>query len=159
MKALRGGASSSSRWPGRTSSCATHCLARPDNIFRMVWDTSWAGGTIGYSRSDDLVHCTKQKTLAVVAHEPTTAKLRAPGDHLGRGAETYLFSASRRCRANFRCRRDERKDTTKLPRNKRLYSTTDPGFHDVTPTKCNMSPFQCDRRTHGCRMQEGGMCS
>src|SRR4051812_45062203 len=33
----------------------------PDGIFRLVWTTSWAGKTIGYAESKDLIHWSPQR--------------------------------------------------------------------------------------------------
>src|SRR5690349_14405634 len=65
--ALRGGASFLQPVAGENKLMRDPCLLLgPDGVFRMVWTTSWTGGTIGYSSSEDLVHWTKQKTLNVM---------------------------------------------------------------------------------------------
>jgi hypothetical protein len=77
--ALRGGASFLQPVAGENKLMRDPCLLLgPDGVFRMVWTTSWTGGTIGYSSSTDLVHWTKQKSLPVMAHEPSTANCWAP---------------------------------------------------------------------------------
>lgn len=77
--ALRGGASFLQPVAGENKLIRDPCLLLgPDGVFRMVWTTSWSGGPIGYATSTDLVHWTKQKTLTVMSHEPTTANCWAP---------------------------------------------------------------------------------
>src|ERR1043166_8315933 len=55
------------------------CVFRgPDGVFRMVWTTSWAGKTIGYASSTDLIHWSEQKAIPVMANEPNAKNCWAP---------------------------------------------------------------------------------
>lgn len=140
--ALRGGASFLQPVAGENKLMRDPCLLRgPDGVFRMVWTTSWAGGTIGYSSSDDLVHWTKQKTLPVMAHEPTTANCWAPEIIWDAAQNHYLIFWSSTVPGKFPVADEtERKDKTKPPRNHRLYSTTTKDFTTFTPTKLHYEP-------------------
>lgn len=55
-----------------------HITRGPDGTFRMVWTTGWNEPTIGYARSDDLVHWSEQRAISVMAHEPGTRNCWAP---------------------------------------------------------------------------------
>ena len=50
----------------------------PDGTFHLVWTTSWEGQTIGYTSSNDLIHWSPQKAIAVMGHEPTCLNAWAP---------------------------------------------------------------------------------
>jgi hypothetical protein len=140
--ALRGGASFLQPVAGENKLMRDPCLLLgPDGIFRMVWTTSWAGGTIGYSSSDDLVHWTKQKTLRVMASEPTTANCWAPEVIYDAAQQHYLIYWSSTVPGRFPVPDEtERKDKAKPPRNHRLYATTTKDFATFTPTKLHYEP-------------------
>jgi hypothetical protein len=140
--ALRGGASFLQPIAGENKLMRDPCLLRgPDGIFRLVWTTSWSGGTIGYSSSEDLVHWTKQKTLNVMSAEPTTANCWAPEIIWDARQAHYLIFWSSTVPGKFPVPDEtERKDQTKPPRNHRLYSTTTKDFETFTPTKLHYEP-------------------
>ncbi len=140
--ALRGGASFLQPVAGENKLMRDPCLLRgPDGIFRMVWTTSWTGGTIGYSSSEDLVHWTKQKTLNVMAAEPTTANCWAPEIIWDAQQQHYLIFWSSTVPGKFPVADEtERKDLSRPPRNHRLYSTTTRDFETFTPTKLHYEP-------------------
>lgn len=140
--ALRGGASFLQPVAGENKLMRDPCLLRgPDGVFRLVWTTSWTGGTIGYSSSDDLVHWTKQKTLTVMGHEPTTANCWAPEIIWDAAKGHYLIFWSSTVPGKFPVPDEtERKDKTEPPRNHRLYSTTARDFETFTPTKVHYEP-------------------
>jgi len=72
--ALREGASFLTPVVGENKLMRDPCLHRgPDGVYRMVWTTSWTGGTIGYASSPDLKTWSAQQALPVMAHEPPTA--------------------------------------------------------------------------------------
>lgn len=118
------------------------CLLRgPDGIFRMVWTTSWTGGTIGYASSKDLLHWSEQKALPVMAHEPTTANCWAPEIVWDEAQAHYLIFWSSTVPGKFPVADEtERKDKAKPPRNHRLYSTTTKDFETFTPTRVHYEP-------------------
>jgi beta-xylosidase len=140
--ALRGGASFLQPVAGENKLMRDPCLLRgPDGVFRMVWTTSWTGGTIGYSSSEDLVHWTKQKTLPVMQAEPTTANCWAPEVIWDAQQQHYLIFWSSTVPGRFPVPDEtERKDKTKPPRNHRLYSTTTRDFETFTPTRLHYEP-------------------
>jgi len=55
------------------------CLRQgPDGTFHLVWTTGWNDRIIGYARSQDLVHWTEPKAIAVMAQESTARNAWAP---------------------------------------------------------------------------------
>lgn len=51
----------------------------PDGTYHLVWTTSWKGDSgFGYATSKDLINWSEQKTIPVMADEPTTVNVWAP---------------------------------------------------------------------------------
>lgn len=140
--ALGGGASFLQPVVGENKLMRDPCLLLgPDGVFRMVWTTSWAGGTIGYASSTDLRHWSGQKALPVMAHEPTTANCWAPEILYDAARSRYLIFWSSTVPDKFLVADEtERNDRTKPPRNHRLYSTTTTDFASFTPTHVHYEP-------------------
>jgi beta-xylosidase len=140
--ALRGGASFLTPVVGENKLMRDPCLLRgPDGVYRMVWTTSWTGGTIGYASSTDLKTWSEQKALPVMAHEPTTANCWAPEIVYDEAQGHYLIFWSSTVPGKFPVADEtERKDKTKPPRNHRLYSTTTKDFVTFTPTRVHYEP-------------------
>jgi beta-xylosidase len=140
--ALRGGASFLTPVVGGNKLMRDPCLLRgPDGVFRMVWTTSWTGGTIGYASSTDLKTWSKQKALPVMTHEPTTANCWAPEIIWDEARGHYLIFWSSTVPGRFPVPDEtERKDRTNPPRNHRLYSTTTRDFATFTPTRVHYEP-------------------
>lgn len=140
--ALKGGESFLQPVVGENKLMRDPCLLLgPDGVFRMVWTTSWTGGTIGYASSKDLLHWSEQKALPVMAHEPTTANCWAPEIIHDADKGHYLIFWSSTVPGKFPVPDEtERKDATKPPRNHRLYSTTTKDFVAYTPTRVHYEP-------------------
>ena len=140
--ALRGGASFLTPVVGENKLMRDPCLLRgPDGVFRMVWTTSWAGGTIGYASSADLKTWSEEKALPVMAQEPTTANCWAPEIIWDEAQGHYLIFWSSTVPGKFPVPDEtERPDKTKPPRNHRLYSTTTKDFLTFTPTRVHFAP-------------------
>ena len=140
--ALRGGASFLQPMVGENKLMRDPCLLRgPDGIFRMVWTTSWTGGTIGYASSTDLKTWSKQQALPVMAAEPTTVNCWAPEILYDESQSHYLIFWSSTVPGKFPGPDEtERKDKTKPPRNHRLYSTATRDFVTFTPTEVHYNP-------------------
>ncbi len=78
-EALNGGRSLLEPRVGESRLMRDPCLMRaPDGTFHMVWTTSWAGRTIGYASSKDLLHWSEEKALIVMADEPAAINCWAP---------------------------------------------------------------------------------
>lgn len=140
--ALRGGASFLTPVVGENKLMRDPCLLRgPDGVYRMVWTTSWTGGTIGYASSTDLKTWSEQKALPVMAHEPTTANCWAPEIIFDEAQGHYLIFWSSTVPGKFPVADEtERRDKNRPPRNHRLYSTTTKDFVAFTPTRVHYEP-------------------
>lgn len=76
---LNGGESCLRPQVGESKLMRDPCLYRgPEGRFHLVWTTAWAGKTIGYAWSNDLVHWSEQKEIPVMAHEPQAVNCWAP---------------------------------------------------------------------------------
>ena len=141
-QALRDGASFLQPVVGENKLMRDPCLLRgPDGVYRMVWTTSWNGGTIGYASSTDLMHWSEQKALPVMAHEPTTVNCWAPEIIYDSAQGHYLIYWSSTVPGKFPVPDETaRKDLDKPLRNHRLYSTTTKDFLIFTPTRVHYEP-------------------
>ena len=109
------------------------CLSRgPDGTFHLVWTTSWAGKTIGYASSKDLVHWSAQKAIPVMAHEPNTVNTWAPEVVWDDAKQHFLiFWSSTVLGLN-----PQTASSNKSPQsNNRIYATTTKDFVTFTPTQ------------------------
>ena len=108
------------------------CLYRgPDGIFRLVWTTSWKGKTVGYSCSQDLIHWSEQKAIAVMADEPQAQNCWAPEIVWDEAKQHYLIFWSSTVLGCF----PETENSNKGPEgNHRIYATTTNDFETFTPT-------------------------
>jgi len=110
-------------------------LLGPDGVFRMVWTTSWAGQTIGYASSRDLLHWSEQAALPVMAQDPTTVNCWAPEVIYDPGRRDYLIYWASTVPGRF-VNSDERATPPGKPvRNHRIYSTTTTDFVHFAPTR------------------------
>ncbi len=109
------------------------CLYRgPDGTFRLVWTTSWAGKTIGYASSPDLIHWSEQKAIPVMAHEPQTVNTWAPEIVWDDARQGYLIFWS----STILGLNPQTANSNKGPNsNNRIYATTTKDFATFTPTK------------------------
>jgi beta-xylosidase len=106
----------------------------------MVWTTSWAGQTIGYASSTDLLHWSDQVALRVMAKEPATVNCWAPEVIYDPTRQDYLIYWSSTIPGRF-VNADERATAPgKVVRNHRIYSTTTTDFVHFTPTRLYYNP-------------------
>lgn len=107
-------------------------LLGPDGVFHLVWTTSWAGQTIGYASSKDLMHWSEQKAIPVMAHEPEAKNCWAPEVIWDPDKKHYLIFWSTTIMGRFK----ETENSNRRPdRNHRIYSTTTTDFVNFTPAK------------------------
>jgi len=109
------------------------CLYRgPDGTFHLVWTTSWAGRTIGYASSHDLIHWSEQRAIPVMAHEPQTVNTWAPELIWDEARRHFLvFWSSTILGLN-----PQTAGSNKSPNsNNRIYGTTTTDFKTFTPTR------------------------
>ena len=118
------------------------CVARgPDGIFRLVWTTSWAGHTIGYASSPDLLHWSEEKAIPVMAREPTAENSWAPEVIYDPVHRDYLIFWATSIPGRFPgtdATGHVGSDHKEL--NHRIYSTTTTDFQAFTSTKLFFDP-------------------
>jgi hypothetical protein len=109
------------------------CLFRgPDGVFRLVWTTAWAGKTIGYASSRDLIHWSEQQAIPVMAHEPAAHNCWAPEIIWDEAKQHYLIFWSTTILGLF----PETANSNKRPEsNHRIYSTTTKDLVTFTPAR------------------------
>ena len=117
------------------------CITQgPDGTFHMVWTDSWKGGTIGYASSKDLITWSSQKSLPVMAGEPTVKNCWAPEIVYQPPAKQFtIFWAS-----TIPGRFPETELEGKNDSNHRIYATSTGDFADFSQTKLFFDPgFNC----------------
>ncbi|MBS1788777.1 MAG: pectate lyase [Acidobacteria bacterium] len=68
------------------------CIVQgPDGVFHLVWTTGWRGQDIGIAHSKDLTHWSEQKTIPVMADEPTAMNCWAPEIFYDETGQQYLI--------------------------------------------------------------------
>ncbi len=130
---LNGGASCLRPTVGEQKILRDPCLFRgPDGVFRLVWTSAWAGKTIGYASSKDLITWSEQQAIPVMAHEPAAVNCWAPEVIWDGANQHYLIFWSTTILGRF----PETAATNKRPEsNNRIYATTTKDFTTFTPTR------------------------
>ncbi len=108
----------------------------PDGTFHMVWTTSWAGETIGYAHSKDLIHWSDQIAIPVMAHEDSVQNCWAPEINYNPADDNFVIYWSSTVTGKF----PETKNSTDNGRNHRIYYTTTRDFRDFSETKLFYDP-------------------
>jgi hypothetical protein len=115
-------------------------LLGPDGVFRMVWTDSWTGITLGYASSNDLVHWSQQKAVAVMAYEPATLNTWAPEVHYDAVKQQYIIFWASTIPGRF----PETQTTGDGKYNHRIYCTTTTDFQTFTLTRLYFDPgYEC----------------
>ncbi len=108
----------------------------PDGTFHMVWTTSWAGETIGYAHSKDLIHWSDQIAIPVMAHKDSVQNCWAPEINYNPVDDNFVIYWSSTVTGKF----PETKNSTDNGRNHRIYYTTTRDFRDFSETKLFYDP-------------------
>ncbi len=108
----------------------------PDNLFHMVWTTSWTDKVIGYASSKDLIHWSEQKTIPVMAHEDSARNSWAPELFYDKETQRYLIFWA----TDIPGRHSPIKFTEKEKYNLRIYYTATKDFETFEPTKMFFNP-------------------
>lgn len=103
----------------------------PDGIFHMVWTTAWAGRTIGYASSPDLLNWSEQVLVPVMEHEPLAQNCWAPEIHYIPEEEHFLILWSTTLLGEFP---ETALSNRRQERNHRIYFTTTRDFRSFGPT-------------------------
>jgi hypothetical protein len=118
------------------------CVLRgPDGVFRLVWTTSWAGHTIGYASSPDLLHWSGQKAIPVMADEPTAENCWAPEVIYDPVHQDYLIFWATSIPGRFPgTDHSGHMGSDHHELNHRIYATTTRDFAAFTPTRLLYDP-------------------
>ncbi len=77
---------------GRDKLMRDPCILQgKDGTFHMVWTTGWHDHIIGYTSSKDLIHWSAQKSIPVMAHEPTVKNSWAPEIFYNDKSKKYII--------------------------------------------------------------------
>jgi hypothetical protein len=107
----------------------------PDGTFHLVFTSAWKGSkTFGYASSKDLVHWTEQRTIPVMAHEPTTVNVWAPELFYDDEAKQFIIIWASTIPHRF-ARGIEDEDN-----NHRMYHVTTKDFKTFSDTKLFLDP-------------------
>ena len=105
-------------------------LQGPDGVFHLVWTTGWEGRDIGIAHSKDLLNWSEQKTIPVMAHEPTAMNCWAPEIFYDAANRQYLIFWSTTIPGKF----PETAGSAGKGRNHRIYYVTTKDFTTYSPT-------------------------
>jgi len=109
------------------------CIAlAPDGRFHMVWTTGWnQPPVVGYASSTNLVDWSPQKTIPVMAHEPTARNVWAPELFYDQARREWLIFWATTIPGRF----PETEKTGDDGYNHRIYATTTKDFLGFTPAR------------------------
>ena len=111
----------------------------PDGIFHMVWTNSWNSQSIGYASSRDLLEWSEQRTIPVMASEPTTRNCWAPELFYDEKEKEYLIVWSSTVVGKFK----ETDATAEDGYNHRIYLTRTRDFVAFSPAELLLDPGYC----------------
>ena len=109
----------------------------PDGIFHMVWTCSWKERQIGYASSRDLINWSEQKTIMVMAKEPTAKNCWAPEMVYESQNKNYIIFWATTIPGRHSVVAGSE---TEKGLNHRIYSTTTVDFEQFSPTKLFFNP-------------------
>jgi beta-xylosidase len=108
----------------------------PDELFHMVWTTSWGDKGIGIAHSKDLIHWSEQAFVPVMEHEPKARNCWAPEITWDPDGEQYIIYWATTIPDQFT-------ETAKYADkgwNHRIYCTTTQDFERYTKTRLFYNP-------------------
>ncbi|SFC15326.1 Glycosyl hydrolases family 43 [Parapedobacter composti] len=107
----------------------------PDGTFHLVWTTGWRGTKgFGYASSKDLIRWSNQRSIDVMAHEPTTVNVWAPELFYDDEADRFIIIWASTVPYRFEKGMEEEDN------NHRMYYTTTKDFKTFTGTKLFLDP-------------------
>ena len=110
----------------------------PDGTFHLVWTISWNAQSIGYARSEDLIHWTGQKIIPAMEAFPSTRNTWAPELFYEASEDLfYIFWAST-VPDNPEVSTDGCISESNY--NHRIYCTTTRDFETFSPTRLYFNP-------------------
>ena len=112
-------------------------LQGKDGLFHMVWTCSWKEQQIGYASSKDLMNWSEQKSVPVMAHEPTAKNCWAPEIVYDPENKNYIIFWATTIPGRHS---DVAGSETEKGLNHRMYCTTTADFKEFSPTKMFFNP-------------------
>ncbi|MEI6143366.1 MAG: glycoside hydrolase family 43 protein [Mariniphaga sp.] len=112
-------------------------LQGKDGLFHMVWTCSWKEQQIGYASSKDLINWSEQKSVPVMAHEPTAKNCWAPEIVYDPENKNYIIFWATTIPGRHS---DVAGSETEKGLNHRMYCTTTADFKEFSPTKMFFNP-------------------
>ena len=112
------------------------CIIKgPDDLFHMVWTTSWRDKGIGIAHSKDLVEWSDQRFIPVMKHEQAAKNCWAPEITWDPDGQQYVIYWATSIPGRFA-------ETDKISGNKdhRIYCTTTKDFKTYTKTRLFYEP-------------------
>ncbi len=107
----------------------------PDGIFRMVWTSSWTGDRgFGYAETEDLIHWSEQRHIAVMEFDTSTVNVWAPELFYDAIHDQYIIVWA--STIPFRFPKEEEEERN----NHRLYCTTTRDFINFSETRIFLDP-------------------
>jgi beta-galactosidase len=103
----------------------------------MVWTCSWKEQQIGYASSKDLINWSEQKSVPVMAHEPTAKNCWAPEMVYDPENKNYIIFWATTIPGRHS---DVAGSETEKGLNHRMYCTTTSDFKEFSPTKMFFNP-------------------
>lgn len=113
------------------------CVARgPDGTYRMVWTAGWNENDIGYASTKDFITWSAEKSIPVMAQEPTVRNTWAPELEWDDKRNEWLIFWSSTVPGKF----PETAGASEKDYNHRIYCTTTKDFEQFTPTRLLYDP-------------------
>jgi beta-galactosidase len=112
-------------------------LQGKNGLFHMVWTCSWKEQQIGYASSKDLINWSEQKSIPVMAHEPTAKNCWAPEIVYDPENKNYIIFWATTIPGRHS---DVAGSETEKGLNHRMYCTTTADFKEFSPTKMFFNP-------------------
>ena len=130
--ALNGGGSFLPPQIGKDKLMRDPCVTRgPDGTYHMVWTSGWWDNHIGYASTKDFLTWTEQKSVPVMAHEPTVRNSWAPEVAWDPKREQFLIFWASTIPGKF----PETAGASESDLNHRIYSTTTKDWRMQAPWK------------------------
>jgi len=111
-------------------------IAGPDDVFHMVWTTSWGDRGIGVAHSRNLIDWSEQRFVPVMEQEPTARNCWAPEITWDPDGRQYVIYWATTIPESF----PETAQRADRGWNHRIYCTTTKDFKAYTPTKLFYQP-------------------
>ena len=142
---LRDGGSFLAPNVGQSKLMRDPCVVRgPDGTYRMVWTAGWSENDIGYASTRDFIHWSEEKSIPVMAHEPTVLNTWAPEVHYDSERHEFMIFWASTIPGRFPSTEGSSVSSADLARssgyNHRIYFTTTRDFTTFAPTKLLYDP-------------------